>query len=182
MDEDILAEIRLFAGNFAPRNWAFCNGQLLAISQNTALFSLLGTMYGGDGRVTFALPDFRSRIGVGMGQGPGLSYYDQGQTGGSESVILQSNNLPLHNHTISGTVNMNGTAAAGNSDTAQNNYPATLPGTEMYSSTNNGSTMGDMLHSLGTAGTGNSAPFSIIQPVLGLSYIICMLGTFPSRS
>jgi microcystin-dependent protein len=182
MEENILAEITLFAGNFAPRNWAFCNGQILAISQNTALFSLLGATYGGDGKTTFALPDLRGRVAVGAGQGPGLSQYDEGQTGGAETTILTPANMPQHHHTISGTVNMKATAAAGDSDAPQNNYPAVLSGTDMYSSTQNGNTMADMQYNLSTGSTGASSSFSIIQPVLGLSFIICLAGIFPARN
>jgi microcystin-dependent protein len=93
-----IAEIRLFAGNFAPRNWAFCNGQIMAISQNTALFSILGTTFGGNGQTTFALPDFRGRFPVGPGQGPGLTNHDLGEVSGSETVTLSTAQMPLHTH------------------------------------------------------------------------------------
>lgn len=182
MDEDILAEIRVFAGNFAPRNWALCWGQLLAISSNTALFSLIGTYYGGNGVTNFALPDFRGRIPVGMGQGLGLSPYNLGEMGGSESVTLLANNLPQHSHTVTGTVTMNCTAAAANSDTPQNNYPGTVSGSEMYSTTNNGNFLADMRYSLTVGTTGNNLPINNIQPVQGLNYIICLAGIFPVRS
>jgi microcystin-dependent protein len=181
MDDVILAEIRLFAGNFAPLGWALCWGQLLPINQNTALFSLIGTYYGGNGTTNFALPDFRSRIPVGLGTGPGLSDYELGQQGGSQSVTLQANNLPLHTHPVTGTVTMNGTAAAGNSDTPANAYPATVAGTDMYSSTTNNSLLGNMQYNLAMTATGNSIPVSIIQPVLTLTYIIALQGIFPSR-
>src|ERR1051325_7890057 len=100
MATPFLGEIRLFAGNFAPRGYAFCNGQLLAISQNTALFSLLGTTYGGNGETTFALPDLRGRGPNRFGQGPGLANSVQGQIGGTENVTLLTGNLPAHNHTV----------------------------------------------------------------------------------
>jgi len=180
-DEIFLAEIRLFAGNFAPVGWALCQGQLLAISQNTALFSLIGTYYGGDGRTTFALPDFRGRIPVGLGAGPGLSDYEIGQQGGSQSVTLLANNLPQHSHPITGTVTMNATAAAGNSDTPSGTYPATLAGTEMYSTSTNNLLLGNMQHNLAVSSTGNNTPVSLIQPVLTLTYIIATSGIFPSR-
>lgn len=181
MDDVILAEIRLFAGNFAPVGWALCQGQLLPISSNTALFSLIGTYYGGNGTNNFALPDFRSRIPVGLGTGPGLSTYDLGDQGGTQSVVLQANNLPQHSHPVTGTVTMNGTAAAGNTDTPGNAYPATLAGTEMYSSTTNNALLGNMQHNLALTPTGNSTPVSIIQPVLTFTYIIATSGIFPSR-
>lgn len=100
--EPFIGEISMFGGNFAPRGWAFCNGQLLPIAQNTALFSLIGTFYGGDGRTTFALPDLRSRVPVHSGQGPGLSPYQVGQQGGSEIMFLNVNQIPSHNHTVKG--------------------------------------------------------------------------------
>jgi microcystin-dependent protein len=181
MDEDILAEIRLFAGNFAPRNWAFCQGQLLSIAQNTALFSLLGTMYGGDGRTTFALPDLRGRIAICHGQGPGLTPYFQGDMGGSETNTLQANNLPLHSHSVSGTVSMDCYAGTGNSDTPHNTYPAMLDGTEMYATATNGSVI-PMQHNLSVTATGASQAVNNMQPVLALNYIICMAGIFPPRS
>jgi microcystin-dependent protein len=180
--EGTIAEIRFFAGTFAPKNWAFCQGQLLSISQNTALFSILGTNYGGDGRVTFGLPDFRGRLPVGAGQGPGLSSYQLGQISGTETVTLTSSNLPLHTHPITGTVRMPASGAAGNADTGQNNYPAVLAGTDMYSTAQNGSLMGNMQQNLGTTPTGQSLPISILQPVLGLNFVICIFGTFPVRN
>src|SRR5437868_7163995 len=100
MSSPFVAEIRIFAGNFAPTGWALCAGQLMAISQNTALFSLLGTFYGGDGRSTFALPNLQGCVAIGQGQGPGLSIYDLGQTGGSPTVTLLQSEIPLHNHQI----------------------------------------------------------------------------------
>lgn len=181
MDENILAEIRLFAGDFAPRNWAFCHGQLLAISQNTALFSLLGTLYGGDGKITFALPDLRGRVAIGQGQGPGLTPYWPGDSGGSAIVALVADNLPLHSHSVSGTVSMECYAGAGNSDTPHDTYPAMLEATEMYATATNGSVMPAMQHNLSVAATGGSQPITNIQPVLALNYIICMAGAYPPR-
>src|SRR5512135_3640495 len=100
MTDQFLAEIRIFAGNFAPTGWAVCDGQLLPISQNTALFSLLGTTYGGDGKSTFALPNLQGSFTIGQGQGPGLSLRDLGETGGSESVTLLNNQMPAHSHAL----------------------------------------------------------------------------------
>src|SRR4051812_4210500 len=99
MSEPFLAEIVMFAGNFAPRGWAFCNGQILSIAQNTALFSLLGTTYGGNGQTTFSLPDFRGRSPVGTGQGPGLATIDLGEVSGAEAVTLLTTQMPVHTHT-----------------------------------------------------------------------------------
>src|SRR5215211_5950019 len=100
--EGYIAEIRLFAGNFAPRGWAFCYGQILSIAQNTALFSLLGTTYGGNGQTTFALPDFRSRVPVGAGTGPGLANISLGEVSGHETVTLLLNQMPVHTHPVTG--------------------------------------------------------------------------------
>src|SRR5438270_2931198 len=100
MSEPFLGEIRMFAGNFNPRGWALCNGQLLSIAQNTALFSILGTTYGGNGQATFGLPDLRGRVPIHPGQGPGLSVYDLGQTSGSENVTLQSSQMPADQHAV----------------------------------------------------------------------------------
>src|SRR5215213_5859350 len=113
MADPYIGEIRMFAGNFAPRGWALCNGQLLSISQNTALFSLLGTMYGGNGQTTFALPDLRGRVPLHFGQGPGLSNYVEGEVGGTETVTLTTGEMPSHNH------GANGNQAPGNSPSPQ---------------------------------------------------------------
>src|SRR4051812_19628298 len=111
MSEPFLAEIMIFAGNFAPRGWAFCNGQILSIAQNTALFSLLGTTYGGNGQTTFALPDLRGRVPIGVGQGPGLSSISLGEVGGTENVTLLTTQMPMHDHTATVTpLKLRGTA------------------------------------------------------------------------
>ena len=115
--DPFIGELRLFGFNFAPRGWALCQGQLMSISQNTALFSLLGTMYGGNGQTTFGLPDLRGRTALGFGQGPGLSPYDQGQPGGAEQVTLLAGQLPPHNHTVSAS-----SAATGKNPA--NSFPA----------------------------------------------------------
>ena len=184
MDPVFLAELRLFAGNFAPYGWALCAGQLLAISSNTALFSLLGTTYGGNGTTNFQLPNLQGRVAVAAGQGTGLSFYSLGQTGGTESVTLLTSNIPVHNHIISG-INQPATAAAGNTDTPYNTYPASVTGTSMYSTTSDGSTMAmqqQLSFTVGSAGSVTPTPVSLMQPVLGLTWIIATSGTFPSRS
>jgi microcystin-dependent protein len=180
--EGTIAEIRMFAGNFAPRSWAFCYNQTISIAQNTALFSLLGTTYGGNGQTTFALPDFRGRIPVGTGAGPGLSNYQLGQLGGVETVTIANSNFPAHTHPVSGSITMRGNAAAGDADTPANSYPAVLTGTNMYSTVNNGSGMANMQQALTAASTGSAQPLINIQPVMGMNYIICLFGIFPSRN
>jgi microcystin-dependent protein len=168
----ILGEIRIFGGNFAPKGWAFCNGQLLNISQNSALFSLLGTTYGGDGRVTFALPDLRGRAPIGFGQGPGLSSYALGEQGGTEAVTLLVTEMPTHNHALGAN------SANGTSTVAQNNVPATSASRDnQYSPTVN-ATMSPT--AIGPAG-GNE-PHENRQPYLAMNYIIALEGIYPSRN
>src|SRR6478736_5724856 len=118
--DPFVGEIRLFAGTFAPKGWAFCNGQLMSISQNTALFSLLGTTYGGDGKTTFALPDLQGRLPMHFGQGPGLSNRDLGEKAGSETVALTTSQMPLHGHTVS-----YGAGSAADNPNPIGRYPAT---------------------------------------------------------
>jgi microcystin-dependent protein len=183
--DDILAEIRFFAGNFAPAGWMQCAGQLLPIRNYTALFSLLGTTYGGDGVTNFALPNLQSRVAIGSGQGAGLTNHLLGQQGGSESVTLFANNIPAHTHAITGTVTIPATSQAGNTDTPYNSYPAMLSSaTSIYNSTSDGSApMPAMAYSM-TVGnsTGTSSPVSTIQPVLAFTAIISTGGTFPARN
>ena len=180
--EGTIAEIRMFAGTFAPRNWALCQGQTLSIASNTAFFSLLGTTYGGNGQTTFSIPDFRGRIPVGTGQGPGLSSYQLGQMGGSQTNTITNGNFPAHSHPFSGSITMPGNAADGNADISQGNYPAGLTGTNMYSNVNNASGLANMQLALTGASAGSSTPVNNIQPVMGMNYIICMFGIFPSRN
>jgi microcystin-dependent protein len=171
MPEPFLAEVRLFAGNFAPLGWAFCNGQILSISQNTALFSLLGTTYGGNGQTTFALPDFRGRVPIHPGQGPGLSLRDLGEVEGSETVTLLTTEIPSHTHTMSGST-ANGTADApggkvlARSPAAVNQY---------------GPTADTSLAAQAVASSGGGQPHNNMAPCLGLSYIIALAGIYPSR-
>jgi microcystin-dependent protein len=186
--EGFIGEIRLFAGNFEPRGWAFCNGQILSIAQNTALFSILGTMYGGNGQTTFALPDLRGRVPVGPGQGPGLSNKDIGESAGTETNTLTIQQLPAHSHTFSGTIKA--TSEAGNTSNPTGAYPAkaevVLSRTETkennaYKNTSNTAMAADAL--TGTVGnTGQNQSVNNMQPYLGLHYIICLEGVFPARN
>lgn len=170
--EPLLGSIMLFAGNFAPRGWAFCNGQLLAISTNTALFSLLGTQYGGDGRTTFGLPDLRGRVPIGPGQGPGLSSYQIGQKIGSEQTVLTTANLPSHSHSL------NGSSTPGTSSSPNGNVPAVNRDGILHYGTQADASMS----SASIANTGGNQPINNIQPVLGMHYCIALQGVFPSRS
>lgn len=174
--EGTIGEIRLFAGNFNPRSWAICNGQTLSIPQNQALFAILGTTYGGDGRTTFALPDFRGRVAIGAGQGPGLSNYDLGQRSGSPTVTLTAAQLPSHVHgqTASAGEPTQNTAQGGS--LASNGRSTTPPMPNVYTTNNTPVAMNSL-----TGSTGNNQPLSIVQPVLGMNYIICLNGIFPPR-
>src|SRR2546423_11874963 len=156
MSEPFLAEIIMFGGNFAPRGWALCNGQILSIAQNTALFSLLGTTYGGNGQTTFALPDMRSRVPIHPGQGPGLSNYSLGQAGGAESTTLIAGNLPPHAHTVN---------ASGDPTSSKpgNKFPASSSQGNSFADTSDGTTENPNVI---TGPTGGPQPFGIIQPYL----------------
>lgn len=169
--DPFIGQIIMFGGNFAPRSWALCDGQLLSIAQNTALFSILGTTYGGDGRTTFGLPDLRGRVPIHPGNGPGLSAYRLGQKGGSESNILTISNLPPHNHTINtkeegNTEDSNGSFIAGN-------------GSNSFGTT---SDLGNTLATRALNNTGNNQAVNNIQPFQCVNYIIALQGVFPSRS
>jgi len=167
-------------------------GQLLPIAQNTALFSLLGTIYGGNGQTTFALPDFRGRVPVGVGQGPGLSNYDLGQLGGTETVTLTINQMPAHNHSVSITVTLNASnaQATDSAPTATVNTLAapydTLNAAAIAGYNNqapNTALNAGSAAATGTIGiTGGSQPFPILQPYLAVNYIIAMEGVYPSRN
>jgi microcystin-dependent protein len=179
--EGTIAEIRMFAGNFAPRNWAFCNNQTLPIAQNTALFSLLGTTYGGNGQTTFALPDFRGRVAVGTGQGPGLANITLGQMAGTPTVTLTTATMPAHNHPLTGTVNPTANNDAGGlGDTPGN---ARLGAGNFFTAASDALVnMAPAASTLAVGVNGSSQPFSIMPPYTGMNYIICMFGIFPSRN
>lgn len=173
MSNPYLGEIRMVGFNFAPVGWAFCNGQLMSISQNTALFSLLGTTYGGNGTTTFALPDLRGRVPVHFGQGPGLSNYAQGQTGGVESLALLANQLPSHNHTV------NCSTTGGTQAGPSGGYPAVeSTGTSLDYAVSSNNTMNPAM--IGNAGSG--LPHENRQPFLCVNFIIALQGIFPSRN
>ncbi len=176
MSEPFLGEIRMFGGNFAPRGWAYCNGQLLSIAQNTALFSLLGTTYGGDGRVTFGLPDLRGRVAINQGQGPGLSNYSLGEVTGTESVTILQNQMPPHTHTVACN-----TGVATQPSPANNLFASPVDSQggagNGYAPTANGTMSPTMI---GSAGGGTPVP--ILQPLLCVSFIIALEGIFPSRN
>ncbi|MBF9222991.1 phage tail protein [Hymenobacter ruricola] len=177
MGDPILGELRQISFNYAPRGWAFCNGQLLPIAQNQALFALLGTMYGGDGRTTFALPDLRGRVPVSQGQLPGGSSYTLGQTGGLDAVTLITTELPAHTHPVTGTLQ---TAAFGDPSSPQGNYLASDANAQ-FGAGPASATMGGTAQ--GTSdNAGGSQPHENRQPVLALNYVIALQGAFPTRN
>ena len=183
MTDQFLGEIRIFPFNFAPVGWASCDGQILSIAQNTAVFALLGTFYGGNGTSNFALPNLQGNVAVGMGQGPGLSDYFIGQSGGSAAVALLSSEMPQHNHGLFAL------AASGTTNQPAGNFPAMGHG---------GGGRGTFLVNdyaplpLNGGGTtlaptqlntfGGSQPHNNLQPYLALNFCIALQGIFPARS
>jgi microcystin-dependent protein len=170
VSDPFLGEIRLFPYNFPPRGWAFCQGQILSIAQNTALFSLLGTTYGGNGQTTFGLPDLRGRAAVSSGQGPGLASYTLGELGGVENVTLIASQMPQHNHTVA--VNNSGSSTGRPSG----NYPGQTTANSYAPSPD--STFAPQA----VAAAGGSQPHENRPPYLTLNYCIALVGVFPSRN
>lgn len=176
--EPFIGQIQMFGFNFAPRGWAQCNGQLLSIAQNTALFSLLGTIYGGDGRTTFGLPDLRGRVPMHYENGPGLSPRRIGEKAGTENVTLTENQLPSHNHTATA----NAVVPAGNSNDAAGNFWADDAGVSSgtYHTGPANATMNANAVQVGNAGGGQS--HTNVQPFLCVNFCIALTGIFPSRN
>jgi len=176
MSDQFVAEIRIFPFNFAPKGWAFCDGQLLPISQNTALFSLLGTTYGGDGKSTFGLPDLQGCAPMQQGQGPGLSQRFLGETGGEQNVTLLQTEMPAHTHTaqgsstVAGQLTPVGNAWASGQKGFGSFYVQSAPATNVQMSP------------LGTSINGGSLPHNNMMPFLTLNFCIALQGIFPARS
>jgi len=171
MAQPYVGEIRMFAGNFAPAGWMFCEGQLLPISENETLFQLIGTTYGGDGQSTFALPDLRGRIPIHMGQGSGLSSRILAENGGDESVTLTANQIPNHSHPFQGT---SSTASAVSPSNAVVASPSNI---DLYRPTG---TINVAMAANAIGSTGGSQPHDNMQPFLCVSFIISLFGIFPS--
>ncbi len=171
MSEPFIGEIRMFAGTFAPRGWAFCDGQLLAISQNDALFALFGTVYGGDGRTTFGLPGARGRVSIHEGQGPGLSNRALGSKGGAEDVVVTANQLPVHSHTMQGSTSTANVASPQNQVVGVSSlfdlYQTNAPGADMSADT--------------ITPVGGNQQHTNVQPFLCINCIVALFGIFPSR-
>jgi microcystin-dependent protein len=187
--EEYLGIVKLFAGTFAPRGWAFCNGQLLPISQNTALFSILGTNYGGDGSTTFGLPDLRGRVAVGAGQGPGLTPVQVGQVAGTENVSILITNMPAHTHVAASNLSLKASSSQADTVTPAvgsafgaardiNTDPVSIYSTATPSVALNPAS-GSVTTTVQAAG--GSQPLPVRNPFLGMNYIICLQGLFPSR-
>ncbi len=180
--EPFIGEIKIFGFDFAPRFYANCMGQIMAISQNTALFSLLGTTYGGNGQTTFALPDLRGRMPIGQGQGPGLPIYSMGELGGTTNVTLLSNNMPIHNHAATGINVRIPVTAASEDSSATNNYIGNAVNDTFGPAASATNSLGAPVVSGSTALAGGSQPFSILNPYLTINYSIALQGIFPSRN
>jgi microcystin-dependent protein len=173
--DPFVAEIRIFPFNFAPKGWAFCDGQLMPISQNTALFSLLGTTYGGDGKSTFALPDLQGRAPMHPGQGPGLSLHDLGEESGSETVTLLESEIPSHNHALMASTQPGEDAAPNPSEALARSVGASL-----YQSTTNTNLV--QLAFSAISPTGGDQPHNNMMPYLTFNFCIALQGVFPPRT
>lgn len=171
MSEPFIGEIRMFAGNFAPRGWAFCDGQLLAVSQNDALFSLLGTIYGGDGQTTFGLPDVRGRLPIHAGNGPGLSSRRLGSKGGAENVTLTVNQMPSHGHGV------NATPEGAGANSPEGALIGDSPNVDVFSE----SAPSANLSPDAVSGVGGSQSHSNLMPYLCVHFIISLFGIYPSQ-
>jgi microcystin-dependent protein len=171
MADPFVAEIRIFPFNFAPRGWAWCDGQLLPLSQNTALFSLLGTTYGGNGKSNFALPDLQGRAPMHPGQGPGLSLHDLGETGGSETVTLLESEIPIHNHT------WRASASDGTDQSPAGSYLASGIGIAAFAIPGALTQLADVA----LAPAGGDQPHNNLQPYLTFYFNIALQGVFPPR-
>ncbi len=172
MADPFIGQIVMFGGNFAPTEWAHCDGQLVSIATNTALFSLLGTIYGGDGETTFALPDLRGRVPVHRGNGPGLTPVSLGERGGNNNHILTVGEMPSHNHVLRCVDDDGGLAGP-----KGNNLANASSGTPF-----SGDTADSSMHSTAVQNNGGNQQFSLMQPYLGVNFIIALVGVFPSQN
>lgn len=179
--EGYIGEVRLFGGNFAPKNWAYCHGQSLAISTYQALFSLIGTIYGGDGRTTFQLPDLQSRVAISPGQAnPNTLNTVLGQKGGAETHTMTVNEMPSHTHSAMANAYIPAYSDGGESGSPSGSTLAALPGA--FSTENPDTAILASNATVNIINAGAGYPFEIIQPITALHYIICLQGIFPSRN
>ena len=197
MSDPFIAEIIMFGGNFAPRGWALCDGQLLSISSNSALFSILGTTYGGDGRTTFGLPDLRGRVAMHPGSGPGLTLRRLGEKSGMETVTLTTNQIPSHNHTATATASGTGTGTSYGTDTQGDNgflggrtwahvganlYKDATPNVAMKAGNVTLDNLTVTVDNVTVNNTGGSQAHTNVQPFQCVNFIIALVGVFPSRN
>lgn len=181
--EPFIGEVKLLAFQFAPKSYMQCNGQILSIASNTALFSLLGTTYGGNGQTTFGLPDLRGRMPIGQGSGPGLPSHSMGEVSGNTSVALITSNIPAHNHPAAGiTVNMPVSTGGGGSNSPVNTFLATSSSDVYAEAATPNTNYGALTVGGNTGVTGSSYPFSIMNPYLVMNYSIATSGIYPSRN
>jgi len=173
-----IGQVIMFAGNFAPRGWAYCQGQTLPIAQNTALFSILGTTYGGDGRTTFMLPDLQGREPMQQGNGPGLNHVSLGEKGGQEKVSLNSTNIPNHNHTAT----LFGENTVADQQNPKDNMLGATPNDLIYAPIAAGNNKNMGTGSITVANAGSGTPHQNMQPFTVMNYIIALVGVYPSRS
>lgn len=183
--EPFIGQITMFAGNFAPRGWALCDGQLLSIASYSALFSILGTTYGGDGRTTFGLPELRGRVAVHEGNGPGLPPKSLGQKGGSPSIVLNANHLPSHSHNalVTNNLTLNAAPATATEEEGGDNALANAmiyADAEPTETMRDGSVSGEV--DVTILNTGGNQPVNIEQPYQVVNYIIALVGVYPSRN
>lgn len=182
--EPFIGQIMMFGGNFAPAGWAFCDGRILNIMDNPALFSVLGTSYGGDGRTTFALPDLRGRVPIHPNNARGLSITRLGAKGGAETVVLNQTEMPVHNHTGFGTIKASSeqTNVQSKSNSPENTYPSPLPENILgYSKDANTQMMNGGVN-VEISGAGGGKPHYNMQPFLCVNFIIAIEGTYPQRT
>ena len=176
MADPFVAEIRIVGFNFAPKGWAACDGQILPISQNTALFSLIGTFYGGNGTSNFALPNLQGRVPLNPGQGPGSSLYDVGETGGEATVTLTTSQLPAHTHTLNTDKN------AGETTSPTNQAPAQAAVNPRFADLYSGAAANATASPSAIGSTGSGLPHNNLQPYLTLNFVIALQGIYPPRS
>lgn len=179
--EGTISEIRMFAGDFAPKYWAFCQGQTLNINTNQALFALLGVTYGGNGITNFMLPNFAGRAPMGTGPTNGIKNYQLGEVSGTETVVCTLSNMPKHTHeSTAGTIGIKTFSGDGDTNSPTNSTLAALPG--LYSENPSDTALRPISAAFNLSVVGGSQPINIRQPYLGINYIICLYGIFPSRS
>lgn len=178
--EGYIGEVRLFAGNFAPRSWSFCDGSSMSIAEYSALYAIIGDTFGGNGVTSFNLPDLRSRAAVGAGTGPGLSAITLGQAAGTETVTMSVPQMPAHNHFASAVVSMPAYAGTDTLGSPTDAYLAGLAGA--YSAEVPDTHLAPIAAPIALSAVGMAVPFNIMQPITALNYIICVEGIFPSRN